>query len=167
MKQKGFTLIELLVVIAIVGLLASIVLVALKGARTKAQATKVTADIQEIIKGLELARDKQNNYSGAILGTYYDANSYCSGKDLRHLAPTDTCLTTMSSYFQQLGFANTPTDPWGSPYLLELSEYVGGGCNGHVNFRGTHHDVISSPGPDGLMYTGDDIWSDVPYFICP
>lgn len=55
MKQKSFTLIELLVVIAIIGLLASIVLVSMRGVRSKAR----------IAKNLEFSQSVQH-----VLGAY-------------------------------------------------------------------------------------------------
>lgn len=60
-KQKGFTLIELLVVIAIIGLLASIVLLALNSARAKSRDSKRLADVRQLTSAMELY---YNDYSG-------------------------------------------------------------------------------------------------------
>ena len=61
-KNKGFTLIELLVVIAIIGLLASVVLLALNGARAKARDAKRIADIRQMASAMELYFNDVNGY---------------------------------------------------------------------------------------------------------
>jgi len=60
-NNKGFTLIELLVVIAIIGLLASIVLVSLNTARSKARDARKQADFHSISLALQMFYDEKGH----------------------------------------------------------------------------------------------------------
>ena len=61
-NKKAFTLIELLVVIAIVGILATLAIIALQQARSRARDSKRVADMKQIQTALELFFNENNRY---------------------------------------------------------------------------------------------------------
>jgi prepilin-type N-terminal cleavage/methylation domain-containing protein len=75
MRQSGFTLIELLVVIAIIGLLSSVILASLNGARAKARDSRRIADMRQITTALEVFYNSNQAYPSTG-GNWY---SQCPG----------------------------------------------------------------------------------------
>lgn len=71
-RHRGFTLIELLVVIGIIGLLSTIVSVALGNARLKARDARRMSDLKQVGSALELYYSEHDRYpeaTGVQLGT--------------------------------------------------------------------------------------------------
>lgn len=99
--NAAFTLVELLVVIAILGLLASVLLVAVSQTRIKARDTRRLADISQVAKGLELYYDKNGQYPPLAVhpswtGNWCDQTPSC-------LAQADQNWTAMINSLRSAG----------------------------------------------------------------
>jgi prepilin-type N-terminal cleavage/methylation domain-containing protein len=102
-NEKGFTLIELLVVIAIIGLLASVVLLALNSARAKSRDAKRLADVRQLASALELYfNDSQDGYPALteITGTtgLQLVPTYIGQWPSAPTPPDGTCTTSNNPY---------------------------------------------------------------------
>lgn len=77
MAVRGFTLVELLVVIAIIGILSSIVLVGLSGARASGADAGIKGNLDAIRKNAEIYAINNGSYGSQATSTASSVN--CSG----------------------------------------------------------------------------------------
>jgi len=122
-KSKGFTLIELLVVIAIIGILASIVLVSLGGARTKAKDASVKANMDTMRLALEMNATENNTY--VLVAGSDEETAYNNAKDTA-VAQGATFIVADGGYFSATKYCIQCTLPGGGSWCLDSGGSVGG-----------------------------------------
>lgn len=100
--NKGFTLVELLVVIAIIGVLATLLLLQLGGARAKARDGKRISDISQLRVAIEQYFDDNS-------GSYPALSLYDASDPLKPYLGTGRMATTTDPLDQaQYGYSSAP-----------------------------------------------------------
>lgn len=76
---QGFTLIELLIVIAIIGILSSVVLVSLSGAKTKSFISANKAEARQLAALFQQQYTDTGSYTGLAVNSWIPASTDCNG----------------------------------------------------------------------------------------
>ena len=103
-RQAGFSLVELMVVIAIIGILASVVLVAVTSRVGQARKTAVLTDFANIKKAIQMFKIDNGFYPDSLM-------------DLIE-APANANNWNPDGYLEA---ASVPSDPWGNEYVYRRS----------------------------------------------
>lgn len=170
-RRKGFTLVELLVVIAIIGVLSTLAVVAVNGARAKAKTAAAQAELRQMATAIDLLGADTGRWpNGCPLESTADPEIYLSsGQAGIAAAPVvgdqgNGCVWTASDIAKWNGpYATSFTDPWGHGYYFDpdYRQYLN--CPGQT--AGAAAATVVSFGPNGTgpnLYDCDDITFRLP-----
>ncbi|NJM51804.1 MAG: type II secretion system major pseudopilin GspG [Sphingomonadales bacterium] len=129
---NGFTLVEMLVTVFILGLLTTIVVLAVLPNQDKAMVSKAKADIATLSQAMEIYRLDNASYPDA-------------GQGLQALTAAPAGGGAGGAYIKKL-----PNDPWGRPY-----QYSNPGRNGGFDIYS-----LGADGAPGGENENADIYSD-------
>ena len=164
-SKRGFTLTELLIVVAIMTIITTASIIGVINVSRRASTERAEKDIQDLVETFHTARV----ISGKALR--YSTNYTCTECDCR----TDTInqINNLNSacwvrYRTSIDGVNNatgdlingyPTDPWGSPYMLDENEEER--CCGRTDTNGDgrwcFRDRLLSLGANKVFGGGDDI----------
>ncbi len=150
-RPRAFTLIELLIVIAIIGLLSTIAVAAINGARGKSRDTKRVTDLKQIQKALELSYEPGSGYpvvaSSITIGTS-ETDVLCAlGTDTGFKADQTGANCDDNKIF--MGLVPSNPDPGGAAYTYRSTDGFGAlctdaPCNGYCIEAALEQGVASS-----------------------
>lgn len=127
-NNKGFTLIELLVVIAIIGLLSSVVLASLVGARARANDARRASDLVQVRNALELFASANNGSYPTSGGNWRSQCTYGGS-----LASADAVVPGVAPTF----IARVPVD-------TETNVAAGTCCYGYLSDGNNYKFILHS-----------------------
>ena len=116
-KISGFTLIELLVVISIIGLLSSVVLASLSGARESARKSAAQAELRSLRTGLEMMVNDTNTWpNGCTIGQISNPEVGLSNQ-AAGLLERPAVGSGAPGVPNGCSWSQTAVDAWGGPYV--------------------------------------------------
>jgi len=96
---QGFTLIELLVVISIIGILATLLIANIQGARGRARDAQRKHDIREIQNALELYKNSQTPPSYPSASSFSDLITVLQEGGFMKIVPHDPSYPNWTDYY--------------------------------------------------------------------